>query len=78
MLNQVSSSETEDLTTVSNAILKDYSLTNKILRLVNSAYYNRGGGKISTISRAVVMLGINPVRSLATGLMLFEHMQNKL
>lgn len=78
VLNQASSSETEDLTKVSNAILKDYSLTNKILRLVNSAYYNRGGGKISTISRAVVMLGINPVRSLATGLMLFEHMQNKL
>ncbi|MDH3537312.1 MAG: HDOD domain-containing protein, partial [Gammaproteobacteria bacterium] len=78
VLNQASASETEDLTKVSNTILKDYSLTNKVLRLVNSAYYNRGGGKISTISRAVVMLGINPVRSIAAGLMLFEHMQNKL
>jgi serine/threonine protein kinase len=78
VLNQASTSDTESLTTVSNTILKDYSLTNKVLRLVNSAHYNRGGGKISTISRAVVMLGINPVRSIATGLMLFEHMQNKL
>ena len=78
VLNQASTSDTESLTTVSNTILKDYSLTNKVLRLVNSAYYNRGGGKISTISRAVIMLGINPVRSIATGLMLFEHMQNKL
>ena len=78
VLNQASASDTESLTTVSNTILKDYSLTNKVLRLVNSAYYNRGGGKISTISRAVVMLGIKPVRSIATGLMLFEHMQNKL
>ncbi len=78
VLNQVSTSDTESLTMVSNTILKDYSLTNKVLRLVNSAHYNRGGGKISTISRAVVMLGINPVRSIATGLMLFEHMQNKL
>ena len=78
VLNQASTSETESLTTISNTILKDYSLTNKILRLVNSAYYNRGGGKISTISRAVVMLGIDAVKSLATGLMLFEHMQNKL
>jgi serine/threonine protein kinase len=78
VLNQASSSDTESLTTVSNTILKDYSLTNKVLRLVNSAYYNRGGGKISTISRAVVMLGINPVRSIATGLMLFEHMQDKM
>lgn len=78
VLNQASNSDTESLTSVSNTILKDYSLTNKVLRLVNSAYYNRGGNKVSTISRAVVMLGINPVRSIAVGLMLFEHMQNKL
>jgi len=78
VLNQASTSDTESLTMVSNTILKDYSLTNKVLRLVNSAHYNRGGNKISTISRAVVMLGINPVRSLAIGLMLFEHMQNKM
>ncbi|MCP3689201.1 MAG: HDOD domain-containing protein [Gammaproteobacteria bacterium] len=78
ILNKASSSDTESLSTVSNAILKDYSLTNKVLRLVNSAYYNRAGTKISTISRAVVMLGINPVRSIAAALMLFEHMQNKL
>ena len=78
ILNRASNSETESLSTISNAILKDISLTNKVLRIVNSAYYNRGGGKISTISRAVVMLGIDPVRSLAVSLMLFEHLQNKL
>ena len=78
ILNKVSNSETESLSTVSNAILKDISLTNKLLRVVNSAYYNRGGGKISTISRAVIMLGIEPVKSLAVSLMLFEHLQNKL
>ena len=78
ILNRASSSETESLSTVSNAILKDISLTNKILRIVNSAYYHRGGGKISTISRAVVMLGINPVKNLAVSLMLFEHLQNKM
>lgn len=77
ILNRASSSETESLGTVSNAILKDISLTNKVLRIVNSAYYNRGGGKISTISRAVVMLGINPVKNLAVSLLLFEHLQNK-
>jgi serine/threonine protein kinase len=76
-LNKASSSDTDGLMSVSNTILKDYALTNKVLRLVNSAYYSRGGGKISTISRAVVMLGINPVRSIAAALMLFEHLQNK-
>ena len=76
-LNRASSSDTDGLVSVSNSILKDYALTNKVLRLVNSAYYSRGGGKINTISRAVVMLGINPVRSIAAALMLFEHLQNK-
>ncbi len=77
ILNRASSSETESLSTVANAILKDISLTNKILRIVNSAYYHRGGDKISTISRAVVMLGIEPIKSLAASLMLFDHLQDK-
>ena len=78
ILNKVATSDTESLSSVSNAILNDISLTNKVLRIVNSAYYNRGGGKISTISRAVIMLGIDPVKSLAVSLMLFEHLQNKM
>lgn len=77
ILNRASNSDTESLSTVSNAILKDISLTNKVLRVVNSAYYNRGYSKISTISRAVIMLGINPVKNLAVSLLLFEHLQNK-
>ena len=76
-LNKISSSDTDGLVSVSNSILKDYALTNKILRLVNSAYYSRGAGKINTISRAVVMLGINTVKSIAAALMLFDHLQNK-
>jgi len=77
ILNKASASDTESLASISNAILKDYSLTNKVLRVVNSAYYNRGGNKISTISRALVMLGINPVRNIAASLLLFDHLQNK-
>lgn len=77
ILNKASASDTEGLASISNAILKDYSLTNKVLKVVNSAYYNRGGNKISTISRALVMLGINPVRNIAASLLLFDHLQNK-
>ncbi|MBL7003798.1 MAG: protein kinase [Gammaproteobacteria bacterium] len=77
VLNKASLSDTQGLASISNAILKDYSLTNKVLKVVNSAYYCRGGGKISTISRALVMLGINPVRNIAASLLLFDHLQNK-
>ncbi len=63
---------------LSRAILKDVALTNKILKLVNTAYYGQhDGGKITTVSRAVVILGLDALRNVAVTLMLFDHMQNK-
>ena len=77
-VNRIASSETQSISEVSNTILKDFSLTNKILRMVNSSYYRQaGGGGISTLSRAVVVLGLDAVRSIAITVMLFEHLQNK-
>lgn len=61
---------------LSNTILKDYSLTNKLLRLVNSAFYGQFAGTITTVSRAVVILGFEQVRMAASALLLFEHMSN--
>jgi len=58
-------------------ILKDYSLTCKLLKVVNSAMYRQFSGKISTISRAVVILGFEQVRLTAIGLTFFTHLQNK-
>jgi HD-like signal output (HDOD) protein len=45
---------------------------------VNSAHYRRsGGGTISTISRAVIVLGFDALRNIAITVLLFEHMQDK-
>jgi serine/threonine protein kinase len=77
-INRVVSSDKESINKLSNSILKDFALTNKILRLVNTAFYSTyGGGTISTISRAVIILGFDAVRNIAVTLILFEHMQNK-
>lgn len=62
---------------LSNAILKDYSLSTKLLRLVNSPMYSGYGGRISTVSRAVVILGFEEVRNAALGLMLLDHLKDK-
>jgi hypothetical protein len=56
--------------------LKDVWLTNKLLRMVNTVCYKRFGGSISTISRAVAVLGFNAVRNSALSLILFEHLKN--
>lgn len=77
-VNRLAASEQESVAALSNTILKDVALTNKLMRLVNSAFYKQaGGGAISTISRAVMILGFDTVRSLATSLILMEHLQNK-
>lgn len=77
-INKIASSETESISRLSNSILKDFALTNKILRLVNSAYFRpAGGGNISTVSRAVIVLGFDTVRNIAITVLLFEHLQNK-
>jgi serine/threonine protein kinase len=77
-INKITGSEKESVSQLSNTILKDFSLTNKILRLVNAAYYRQaGGGNISTVSRAVLVLGFDAVRNIAITVMLFDHLQNK-
>lgn len=56
---------------LSKVILKDYSLTNKVLQVVNSAYYSLGR-PVNSISRAVTILGFDAVRELAMAIALFE------
>src|SRR5262249_27698095 len=58
-------------------ILRDFSLTNAILRMVNSAYYRSAAEQqISTISRAILLLGVDTVTSIAVGLTVFERLRD--
>ena len=77
-IRRVAESETESLTSLSNEILKDVALTNKLLRVVNTAHFTSGGdGGVSTVSRAVALVGLARVRNMAMSLVLLEHMQDK-
>lgn len=75
-IQSMASSDKESVGSVTNEILKDVALTNKLLRLVNSAHFARGGS-ISTVSRAVQLVGFNGIRNMALSLVLLEHMQDK-
>ncbi|MEQ1660981.1 MAG: HDOD domain-containing protein, partial [Hylemonella sp.] len=75
-IQSISSSDRESVATLTNEILKDVALTNKLLRVVNTAQYARGG-TISTVSRAVTLVGFNGIRNMALSLVLLEHMQDK-
>ena len=62
---------------VTKIISSDPVLATKVLKLVNSAFYGQFANKITTISRAVVVLGFEQVSMAASSLMLFEQLQNK-
>ena len=77
-INQALGDENSRANLLTNIILRDISLTKKLLRLVNAAHLGSYGAQpISTISRAVVILGFNAVRNAAVSLLLFEHLQDR-
>lgn len=71
-------SSARDTTTMELAVevMKDASLTTKLLRLANSPFYNRGMGKITSVSRAVVMLGFETLKNMCLTLKLIESFQH--
>lgn len=76
-INRIVASDSTSSTRLTKAILQDVSLTNKLLKLVNTVSYGQFGGKINTISKAVVILGFDTVRNVAMALILLEFMHNK-
>ncbi len=69
-------SELEGVSALASNILKDFAFTHKLLKLVNTAHFGQFGGTISTISRAIMVMGFDKIRSIAVTLLLFEHLQN--
>jgi len=73
-ISELTSSEATSTSALADTVLQDYGLAQKLLRLVNTAAFAQRG-QVTTISRAVLLLGFERVRSVATGLILFEHLQ---
>ena len=68
--------ESDDVNDLANVILKDYALTTKVLKLANSAVYGQYGGTITTVSRAVFVLGFDAIRTAALSIAVFENLKN--
>lgn len=56
------------------AVLKDAAMTTRVLRLANSATYKPAGARFSTISRAIMMLGFDTVRSMCLTVALIDSL----
>jgi HD-like signal output (HDOD) protein len=62
---------------LANLVLREYSLTLKVVRTANSALHRRSGHAIQSATHAMILLGARNVRQIAGSLLLFEHYQRK-
>jgi hypothetical protein len=65
--------ERTSMQALANIVLRDYSLTLKVLRAANTFHYNRSGRHVLSVTQAMVLLGVENVRDLASSLLLVEH-----
>ena len=57
---------------LADVLLRDASLTSKVLRIGNSVYYNPSQETIRTISRAIVLIGFDNVRQIGLSVSLID------
>ena len=65
------------LSEIGNFISSDPVLATKVLKMVNSPVYGFPG-RISSVSQAVILLGLNVVKGLLLGVSVFELMQRSM
>lgn len=73
-INRILATEEYSSLALTRIILQDPSMTAKVVKLANSVFYNPGGTPISTVSRAVVVLGFNAVQAICISIMVIETM----
>ena len=77
-IQRMATSESESLGNLTDEILKDVALTHKVLRMVNTVHFSHAGaGGVSTVSRAVALVGFAGIRNMALSVLLLEHMSDR-
>ncbi len=75
-LKIIKASDDEELSSLVRTITKDQSLSAKILKVANSAYYGFSQ-KVTTIKRATILLGYSEIRNIAVRVITKSHFSDK-
>lgn len=73
-ISRIMSKEEYSTMALSRVILQDPSMTAKVLKLANSVFYNPGGTTISTITRAVMVLGFEAVQIICISIAVIDSL----
>jgi putative nucleotidyltransferase with HDIG domain len=73
-LSSLAANDKVSVNELARVVSADQILSAKVLRLVNSPFYGFSG-RVSTVSNALILLGVNVVKSLAVTSSIFEIME---
>mgnify|MGYP003669203222 FL=1 len=77
-LEKLAKDDVSSLSLLGRSVMHDNALTSRILRVANSATYNKGINPVSTVSRAAVVLGFDTIRNICiTAKLLTSLLENK-
>lgn len=75
---QLASSDSEPLQGLTSFVLSDVALTQRVLRLANSVSYRPANGvAVTTVSKAIMLLGFETVRTCALAMLLIDRLGNR-
>lgn len=75
---EITSSGEDPVSKLAHFVLADVALTQKILRLSNTLQYrSHAGAPVTTVSRAIFLLGFNAVKTSALAMLLVDGFSNK-
>jgi HD-like signal output (HDOD) protein len=74
-VSRMADGDSDTVEQLAQVILSDVSLTQRLLRCANSPLYRtRDSAPVTTVSRALVLLGFDQIRSLALSMMLVDRL----
>lgn len=72
-LSKLTTDDDSRVSQLTEQILKDPSLTSRVLQISNSVVYKGFGGNIKTITRAIVMLGFTTIRDISLSMQILDN-----
>lgn len=64
-INELTESSSSTVNELAEVIINDAQLTSQVLRLSNTVFYNQTRVQVSTVSRAITLIGFDSVKSMA-------------
>lgn len=75
-MGQLTSAEDSRVSQLTEQVLKDPTLTTRVLQVANSVIY-RGAGQVNTITRAIVLMGFTTIRDISLSMKILDEMLKK-